>query len=118
MCCSKKKKDHFSRLLRQFANDKGDNEMLPGTVHRYPRIYHTAEENPGKNSAMRPSMNAVRPAIASNGFPYLQMTSIGSHRTSGMEKEGKKERKYLLAMFIKNFTINGATSLISEGVKV
>ena len=26
------------------ANDKGDNEMIPGTVHRSPGIYLTAEE--------------------------------------------------------------------------
>ena len=27
------------------ANDKGDNEMIPGAVHRSPGIYLTAEEN-------------------------------------------------------------------------
>jgi hypothetical protein len=27
------------------ANDKGDNEMILGTVHRYPGICLTAEEN-------------------------------------------------------------------------
>ena len=27
------------------ANDKGDNEMILGTVHRSPSIYLTAEEN-------------------------------------------------------------------------
>ena len=37
-------------------------------------------------------MKAVRPVIAANGVPYLQMRSIGSHSTSGREKEGKKER--------------------------
>ena len=26
------------------ANDKGDNEMIPGTVHKYPVICLTAEE--------------------------------------------------------------------------
>ena len=30
------------------ANDKGDNEMILGTVHRSPGIYLTAEENPRK----------------------------------------------------------------------
>ena len=30
------------------ANDKGDNEMIPGTVHRYPGICLTDEKNPGK----------------------------------------------------------------------
>ena len=31
------------------ANDKGDNEMIPGAVHRTPGIYLIAEENPGKS---------------------------------------------------------------------
>ena len=30
------------------ANDKGDNEMILGAVHRSPGIYLTAEENPRK----------------------------------------------------------------------
>ena len=30
------------------ANDKGDNEMIPGAVHRSPDICLTAEKNPGK----------------------------------------------------------------------
>ena len=30
------------------ANDKGDNEMIPGAVYRSPGICLTAEENSGK----------------------------------------------------------------------
>ena len=30
------------------ANDKGDNELILGTVHRSPGICFTAEENPRK----------------------------------------------------------------------
>ena len=30
------------------ANDKGDNDMIPGLVHRSPGICLTAEETPGK----------------------------------------------------------------------
>ena len=44
-------KGHFPRVSRQSrlsANDKGDNEIIPGAVHRYPGIYLTAEEIPGK----------------------------------------------------------------------
>ena len=37
-------------------------------------------------------MKAVRPIIASNGVPYLQMRSVGTHSTSGMEKKEMKER--------------------------
>ena len=33
----------------QSANDKGDNDMIPGAVHRFPLIYLTAAENPGKS---------------------------------------------------------------------
>ena len=38
-------------------------------------------------------MKDVRSVNASNGVCYLQTRSIGSHSTSGREKEGKKERK-------------------------
>ena len=62
-------------------------------VHRSPGICLTAEKNPQKTSARRPSdEGAVRPVIASNGVPFLQMRSVGSHSTSGREKEGKNER--------------------------
>ena len=35
--------------LTSVANDKGDNEMISGAVHRSPGNYITAEENPGKS---------------------------------------------------------------------
>ena len=44
-------KGHLPRMCHQSrlrANDKGDNEKIPGAVHRSPGIYLTAEENPGK----------------------------------------------------------------------
>ena len=34
--------------LTSVANDKGDNEMILGAVHRSPGIWLTAEENPRK----------------------------------------------------------------------
>ena len=34
-------------MTRMSANDKGDNEMISGAVHRYPGIYLIAEEIPG-----------------------------------------------------------------------
>ena len=71
------------------ASGKGDNEMILAAVHRSPAICLTAEET----SARRPSdEGAVPPVIASNGVPFLQMRSVGSHSTSGREKEGIKER--------------------------
>ena len=36
----------MSRQARRVANDKGDNEMTLGAVHRSPDICLTAEENP------------------------------------------------------------------------
>ena len=64
--------------------NKGDNEMIQGAVHRFPGICPRAEGNPGKP----PDEQAVRPVIASNGTPFLQMRSVGSHSTPGREKEG------------------------------
>ena len=67
--------DHLSRVSRQShlsANDKDDNEMIPGAVHRSPDICLTAEENLGETSARRLPIKAIRPVIASNGVPYYQ----------------------------------------------
>ena len=41
-------KDHLPLSVTFVSNDKGDNEMIPGAVHRFPDIFLTAEENPGK----------------------------------------------------------------------
>ena len=38
-------------------------------------------------------VNAVRPVIVSNGVPYVQITSVVSHSTSGRNSEKQKERK-------------------------
>ena len=35
-------------LVTSVANDKSDDEMIPGSVHRCPGICLAAEENPGK----------------------------------------------------------------------
>ena len=35
--------------VTSLSNDKGDNEMIPGAVHRSPAICLKAEENPGKH---------------------------------------------------------------------
>ena len=62
------------------ANDNGDNEMILGAVCRSPRI----SLQPRKTSAKRPSYEgAVQPFITSNGVPFLQMRSVGSHSMSG-----------------------------------
>ena len=42
------------------ANDKGDNEMKWGAVHKSPDIYFTAEENPAKYKLGDRMMKTVR----------------------------------------------------------
>ena len=42
------------------ANDKGDNEMILGAVHRSPGIWLTAEENPRKPQLGDSLMNGLR----------------------------------------------------------
>ena len=44
--------DHLLRVSRQSrltVTDKGDNEMIPGALHKSPGIYFTVEETPGKS---------------------------------------------------------------------
>ena len=83
-------KGHLPRVSRQSrlsVNDKCDNEMIQEAVHRSLGICLTAEENPIKLS----DEGAVQPVITSNRVPFLQMRSVGSHSTSGKEKEeGRK----------------------------
>ena len=81
--------------VKSVTNDKGGNPMILRAVHRSPGICLTAEQNPRKPQlgSRRPSNEgAVRPVIVSNGVLFIQMRSIGSHSTSGREKEGNKER--------------------------
>ena len=53
---------------------------------------HIVRMEEGRN-ARRPSDEGhVLPVIVSNEVPFLQMRSVGSHSTSGREKEGIKER--------------------------
>ena len=67
-----------------------------------------------KISARRPSDEvAVRPVIASNGVPFFQMRSVGSHSKSGKEKEGNKEKSdsrqikfYFVEIFVPYFYFN------------
>ena len=44
-------KDHLHQVPRQSllsANNKGNNEMILGAVHKYPGIYLKSEEKPAK----------------------------------------------------------------------
>jgi hypothetical protein len=64
--------------------------MIPRDLHRYPGICPKTGK-PQKTSTRRLSDEGdVRPIIASNGVPFLQLRSVGSHSTSGWYKKGKK----------------------------
>ena len=89
------------RVSHVVTNDKGGNEMILGAVHRSPGIFLTAEENPRKPL---PDEGAVRPVIASNGVPFIQIKSVGSHSTSGREKEGNKERTGWLGISVSDLS--------------
>ena len=77
---------HKSRLP---ANDKGDNGIIQGAVHKSPGIYLTVRENSGKSHLGDRLIKVMGSVIASNGIPYLQMMWLGpySRPTSGREKE-------------------------------
>ena len=90
-------KDHLPRVAcqsRLSANNKSDNEMIPGVMHRSPGIYLSVRTQ---------LIQAVRPVIASNEVPYLQMRSVGSQSTLRWEKNGKKKRTKVLIFSIVHF---------------
>ena len=61
-------------LVTSVANDKGDNEMIPGAAHRSAGICLTVEENTGKPHTKRPSdEGAMRPI----GLIRLRIGIIG-----------------------------------------
>ena len=88
-------KCHLPRVsVTSVANEKSDNEMIPGAVHRSSDFPY-GWGNPRKTSGRTPSdEGAMRPVIALNGVPFLLIRSVVSHSTSGREKEGKKERTW------------------------
>ena len=72
---------HVNHVLS--ANYKGDNEIIPGAVHR--SILQLR-----KTSARRPSMEAVRPVIASCGpLPPNEVGRIAQHIRQ--EEKGMKD---------------------------
>ena len=66
------------------ANNKGDNENIPGAVHRSPGICLKAEENSGKPQLEDCLMKGLCEQSSHNyGIPYPEMRSVGSHSTPG-----------------------------------
>ena len=75
--------------LTSVANDTDDNEMILGGCEQISWHLRYSRGNPQKTSARRPSdEGVVRPVIASNGVHSHQMRSVGSHSTSGSQKDG------------------------------
>ena len=66
--------------------------MIPEAVYREPGFCLMAGENPGKPQLGDRLMSVVGSIVSSSVLPYRQMTSAGSHSTSGREKEEKKEK--------------------------
>ena len=60
------------------VNDKGDNEVKLGAVHRSPRS---------------PSDEDLRLAITSNEITYPQTTSVGFYSKPGRKGGGERKRK-------------------------
>ena len=76
-------KDQLPRMSRQSrlsANEKRENDMTPEVVDRYPDIRLTAEKNRRKPRLGDRLMKVMRPVIASNGVPFLQMKSVASRQ--------------------------------------
>ena len=65
-----------SRQSRLSVNDKGNNEMIPKSVHRSPDIYLMVEENPGKSQLGDRPMKAVRSVLASDRIHYLHIINL------------------------------------------
>ena len=84
------------------ASDKGDNEMILGDFAQISWHFSYSRGNPQKTSARRSSdEEVVRPVTASNGVPFLQMRSVGSHaRQEGRRKERKIHMYYLLFRWV------------------
>ena len=79
----------MSRQSLLSATDKGDKEMKPGAVHRFPGICLATEENRGDPQLGDGLMKVVRRVIASNGVSYLQMMLLQTNNTSGRINEGR-----------------------------
>ena len=63
------------------ANDKGDNKLIPETVHKSPGICLTIEKNPSKPQLGDSLVKAVRRIIASN-----EVSEIAQHIRKGVRR--------------------------------
>ena len=72
------------------ANDKDDNEMIPGAVQRS-GIYLMVEKKPTKPQP-GDHLKKVKNSHCLKWGPYLQLMLVELHSPLGREKKGKKER--------------------------
>ena len=73
-------------LVTSVANDKGDNEMIVGTVHRSPGSHLIAEENPRKLKLR----DRLMKGLCDRSSPQMGPFPPNEVSTSGREKEGRK----------------------------
>ena len=76
------------RQSRLLANDKGDNEIIPGAVHRSPGIYLAAEKTPGKPQERVNEDSATSHQLKWDSLSPNDAPSIPRH----VRKGGGKER--------------------------
>ena len=83
-----------SRQSRLAANNKGDNEMKPGAMHRSPGIYLIAEENLAKpqiRELMKSSFQIT--LVGYQGMSGGRKGESGKAHESYKEREGEREKE-------------------------
>ena len=85
------------------ANDKGDNEMIPGAVHRSTVICLTAEENPGKlqlgDRLIKRCANS--PRLKWNPLPPKEVSRVAQHIRKGERGKGQGASRNLQTLDFK-----------------
>ena len=77
------------------VNDKGDNDMIPGAMHRCLGIYLTGEEYPGKSR-----LGDHLSDLSSSQMGSLPLNEAGRITQRVRKEEGRKERKDPLSSLI------------------
>ena len=72
-------------MSRLPANDMGDNEIIPGAVHRSPEIYFTGDENASKPRPGNCLMKAERLVIASKKYGRIAQQVREEERRKGRD---------------------------------
>ena len=79
----------MSRQSRLLVNGKGDDEMIPGAVHRS-GIYLTGEENPGTYQLETVDEGcAISHRLKWGPFPPNEVSRIAQHVRKGGRRKGR-----------------------------